>query len=357
MDRAKLKKLFPLSWKDTVLTVLVLMCTIAVGIVLAVLSDDTEPVPTMFVLGVLIISRRTDGYFYGLIASVVGVACVNLIFTTPYLSFNLTAKGYPLIVTTLFSVSVITSTLTARVKIQNREHLEAEKERTRANLLRAVSHDIRTPLTSILGAANAVLDNGEVLSEDEKRSLVTGVRDDANWLIRVVENLLSITRISDKGAEIIKTEEIAEEVIEESVRKFHKLNPEVSISVSVPDEIVLVPMDAILIEQVFKNLFENAVQHGGGVTKIKVSVRYSEREVIFFAEDNGNGIKEERLPTLFEGSLKRIDTPFTADGTRNFGIGLSVCDTIVKAHGGKMTAANSEDGGAVFSFSLPRKAD
>ena len=176
------------------------------------------------------------------------------------------------------------------------------------------------------------------------------MRDDAQWLVRVVENLLSITRMGE-DTRITKQSEAAEEVLGEVARKFRKHYPGVKISVAVPDELLIVPMDAILIEQVMTNLLENAVRHGKNTTHIALSVHQDGENAVFAVQDNGGGIPPKLLPVLFSGTLRHSDTP-TGDGKRNMGLGLSVCNAIVRAHGGTMHAQN-KDGGAEFTFCLP----
>ena len=220
----------------------------------------------------------------------------------------------------------------------------------RANLLRSVSHDIRTPLTSIVGATSAVLENPS-LSREEQCELLEDARSEAQWLIRVVENLLSITRMGDSKARITKEPEAAEEVLFEAVRKFRKRFPQVQVSISIPEEPLFVPMDPILIEQVLSNLLENAVFHGRNTTHIRVSVEAGVKYAHFMVEDNGGGIPEAVLPTLFDGTLKHNES-IDGDGRRSMGLGLSVCLAIVRAHDGQMNAQNI-NAGAELSFRLP----
>ena len=144
---------------------------------------------------------------------------------------------------------------------------------------------------------------------------------------------------------------VVQEVLGEVARKFRKHYPDVKISVAVPDELLIVPMDAILIEQVMTNLLENAVRHGKNTTHIALSVHQEGENAVFAVQDNGGGIPPKLLPVLFSGTLRHSDTP-TGDGKRNMGLGLSVCNAIVRAHGGTMHAQN-KDGGAEFTFRLP----
>ena len=228
--------------------------------------------------------------------------------------------------------------------------MEIEKEKMRANLLRSVSHDIRTPLTSIVGATSTILETPSLPVEDQHK-LLEDVRDEAQWLIRVVENLLSVTRIGDSRAHITKQNEIPEEIMAEAVQKFRKRFPAVQIQVNAPEEVLLVPMDPILIEQVLSNLLENAVIHGETTTRIVLSVQRDGLYARFSIRDNGRGIPLGVLPHLFDGTIKHTETP-TGDGKRNMGLGLSVCRAIVRAHGGHLNARNLEQG-AEFCFTLP----
>ena len=174
----------------------------------------------VFVLAVLLISRFTDGYVYGVIAAFAGVICVNFLFTYPYMAVNFTISGYPLTFLVLLIVSLITSTLTSQAKQRDYLKLENEKERIRSDLLRALSHDIRTPLTSISGAASTLLDSPDI-SPEEYRYLLNDIKQESKWLIRMVENLLSITKL-DNGA-ILETELWAvDEVIAEAMEKIQK---------------------------------------------------------------------------------------------------------------------------------------
>lgn len=345
----QLSRFFPFSWRDLLTTVLVFSCATGLCVLLQRTSTSPGFAPPVFILAVLLVSRFTTGYLFGLAASVLGVICVNFIFTFPYWSVDFTLAGYPLTFLVLLTVSVMTCALTTRVRQQERLRAEGEREKLRANLLRSVSHDIRTPLTSIVGSASAILENPG-LSQAEQRTLIQDVHDEAQWLIRVVENLLSITRMSDGQTGIATSPEAAEDVLGEAARKFRRRFPEITVSVSVPEEFLLVPMDPILIEQVLSNLMENAAIHGAATTRIRLSLRSDGSFARFTVSDDGQGIPAKLLPTLFDGTMKQGETG--GDGKRNMGLGLSVCLAIVRAHGGDMSARNLS-GGAEISFRLP----
>ena len=342
-------RLFPISGRDFLVTTLVLTCAASLcGILKNVNSSDGFAFP-VFTLAVLCVSRFTTGYLYGLIASLFGVVCVNFIFTYPYWQVDFTLSGYPVTFVIFLVASVMTSALTTQVRQQERLRSETEKETMRANLLRSVSHDIRTPLTSIVGSTSAVLENPG-LSEGEQRELLEDVRDEAQWLIRVVENLLSITRIGEDPTRIVKELEMAEEVLGEVVGKFRRHYPNVKITVAAPEDLLMVPMDPVLIVQVLFNLLENAVLHGKTTDHIHLSLTSDSSFAYFSVSDNGQGISERDMPNLFSGSLR--STSPSGDRKRNMGLGLSVCLAIVRAHGGTMSARNLPDG-AEFTFCLP----
>lgn len=261
------------------------------------------------------------------------------------MNFNFSIDGYPVTFLGMLLVSSITSTTTTRFKKQSqllneREKLlvEAEKETMRANLLRAVSHDLRTPLTSIIGLADTALNDSPEMTEEKRRELLEGIREDANWLLNMVENLLSVTRIRVGDTHVNTSPEPLEEVVAEAVQRFRKRLPQTKVDVKVPDEFLMVPMDATLIEQVIINLLENAVYHSGTDEPIEFYVEKREAYVAFHIRDYGKGIDPERLKTIFDGA--GIEPNASGDSHKGMGIGLTICKTIINAHNGTIEAAN-----------------
>lgn len=228
----------------------------------------------------------------------------------------------------------------------------AEQERLRANLLRAISHDLRTPLTGIIGSSLAYLENTNYLSPDEKDDLVRNIYEDSSWLLHMVENLLTITHIRNQELDIATTDESLEEVVAESVQKFSSRHPDSKLNVSIPEEFLMLPMDAILIEQVLINLCENAYYHSGSTEPIDLTVCHENDEVIFTIKDYGKGIPAEKLVHLFDGAGDQN----SSDIYKGAGIGLALCKTIITAHHGTITGGNHEKG-AVFTFTLPKNKE
>ena len=270
---------------DAGITLGILAVAAAVCTLLTHMGDSDSAVPMVFMLAVLLVARLTDGFLFSLVATVVSVIGVNYAFTYPYFAFNFTITGYPLTFVTMFAVSIVVGMLTDQVKRQERVKSEAEKEKMKANLLRSVSHDLRTPLTSIIGSS--VLENYDQFSDEVKKDLIGHVRDDAQWLVRLVENMLSITRFNEGAVQIDKVPQAAEEIAAEAVGKFKKRFNTLPVRVSVPDELLMVPMDATLIEQVLINLMENAVLHAEGATEIELRIRREGDLAQFSVLDNG----------------------------------------------------------------------
>ena len=338
--------------KDILFSLIVFFSAFTVNLLIQKLFTTQTLVPMIFVFGVFLISLKTHGYCYGITSAIVSVFAVNFAFTYPYYAFDFFVEESILSAVIMMVVAVSTSTLNIRIRDQEKLRSENEKERMRGNLLRAISHDLRTPLTSIYGSSSTLISKYDALPKEQQLKLLGEIQEDSEWLIRMVENLLSITRMSGGQAKIEKDCEAAEEIVGVSVSKFTKRFPAIKVSIEVPDEVLMVPMDATLIRQVIMNLLENAAIHGGNVTQIRVCLSREGTNACFSVSDNGVGIPKERLSTIFNGGLSGVSHN-NFDMKKNMGIGLSVCYTIVKAHGGTMTAENLDSGGACFRFYLP----
>ncbi len=337
--------------KDIILAVVILAAAFSINMLIKKIFGTDSLIPMIFVLGIFLISLKTNGYVIGIASSVISVFAVNYAFTFPYYAFDLISPECVFSVIVMMIIAIMTSALTTQIKEQQKAYAESEKEKMRANLLRGISHDLRTPLTSICGSTSAIIENYDILSKKQQIKLLSEIREDSKWLTRMVENLLSVTRIDSEKVQVIKTPTVLEELIDAVIFKFHKHCPEQEVRVSIPDEFISIPMDALLIEQVLINILENAVFHAEGMTELSLNVKTRNNIAIFEISDNGCGIPKERLENLFSGYLDRSDIP--TDGSRsNMGIGLSVCASIINAHGGAISAQNIKSGGAVFRFEL-----
>ncbi|MFV0528352.1 MAG: DUF4118 domain-containing protein [Lachnospiraceae bacterium] len=505
--RREVKRKIQISWADSVKTLVLLVIASLVSVGLHRFDIMNQNIIMVYIFSVLLISRVTEGYLYGVLASVVSVLMFNFLFTEPYFSLDAIQPSYPLTFLIMLLVALITSTLTVRIKAEAkyaviREHrtevlyeinkkllggrglekiveltndyitklfgrsivffavdpergsvgtvrqvpddvdaavfhsederavahwvfvnqkragagtdtlmgaaafympvvsqgnvlavwgisclkgnidhrtrlflrmiasqvamalerqqlsdeqrnimIEAEKEKMRGNLLRAISHDLRTPLAGIMGASSAILENGESLDESTKRELLVNIQEESQWLIRMVENLLSVTRISENASNLIKRPEAAEEMVGEAVSRIQHRFPARKIEVNVPEEFLEVPMDGTLIVQVLINLLENAIKYSADSSTVEMSLSKGEKLAKFEVCDRGIGIKSEDFPNLFLGKINMENQSY--DSSRGIGIGLSICDTIIRAHGGTLEAHNRNEGGAVFCFTLP----
>ncbi|MBO5994531.1 MAG: DUF4118 domain-containing protein [Firmicutes bacterium] len=321
-------------------------------------SDPTLNIAMLYTVGAFIAARYTDGYLYGILYAVFAVLSVNFFFTYPVGTLNFSIEGYQVTFLGMLVISIFTTIMSTMLKTQQeilsrqeKELMEAEKEKMRANLLRAVSHDIRTPLTGIIGNSESILENSSSMDEAEQRDLVKNIDTDAKWLLNMVENLLSVTRIDDSNTSVNKTPEVVDEVVSASVSHFKKRYPGTEIKVKVPEEPVIVDMDALLIEQVIINILHNAKVHAFSEKPLELNVSTEGENVVFSIRDYGKGIDSDRLESIFDGEAYSSKEP-SSDGYKGMGIGLSICKTIVTAHGGHISAANHDEG-AEIRFTLP----
>ena len=235
------------------------------------------------------------------------------------------------------------------VREKETARLDAERERFKSNLLRSISHDLRTPLTRISGAAEMIIHQKNM---DEINRLAKEVNEESNWLIRLVENILYLTKIQEGHLEVNMQQEAVEEIIAGAVRRSLRYFPGRNIRINVPSEVLFVPMDGKLIEQVLINLMNNAIEHSNTQDDILVRV-YQEGEKIWFeVTDHGNGIGQEDIPRIFDTFF--ISNRTRKDGNRGMGLGLAICKEIVNYHGGNISVMNNQEGGATFRFYLQR---
>jgi len=326
----------------------------------------------VFVLAVTMISLLTSGYAYGIAASIIGALCINIYFMEPYESFSLSRTGYPVAMLSMVAISCVVCALTARVKKQATEavrreksakalyeqnerlnaekaaiQLESERVAIRENILRAVSHDLRTPLTAISGTVSVLLESPEV--SEKNIAMLSDIKQDADSLIVMVENLLSVTRVQDGTMPLKKREDLLEEVAGDALLTVRRRFPDCRVELDLPEDILYLPMDPLLVRQVMVNLLENAIRHSGDTEHIRMRLFRQEDRAVVEVRDRGRGLSPEVLQAVRTGEAM----PLTGDATRGMGIGLSVCQSIIKAHGGFFTAENDPSGGAVFRFGLP----
>ena len=276
-------------------------------------SENTANIALLYIIAQILIARYTNGYLHGLFSSVFSVICINFFFTYPFFRLNFTLSGYPV---TFIGMLIITLLTTA--------------------------------------TTSSLLSDGSILSDAEKRELLENIENDSSWLLNMVENLLSVTRINDTVThQVNKTPEIVEEVVAEAVQRLKKRFPSASIIVHVPTDYLLIPMDAILIEQVLINLLENALIHSGSSHSPELTVTDHPDHVTFCVKDFGHGLNPDVIPDIFSDICHNTGS---VDSHKGMGIGLSICKTIIDAHNGYIEAKNHTNG-ALFLFTLPKEEE
>lgn len=276
-------------------------------------SENTANIALLYIIVQILIARYTNGYLHVLFSSVFSVICINFFFTYPFFRLNFTLSGYPV---TFIGILIITLLTTA--------------------------------------TTSSLLSDGSILSDAEKRELLENIENDSSWLLNMVENLLSVTRINDTVThQVNKTPEIVEEVVAEAVQRLKKRFPSASIIVHVPTDYLLIPMDAILIEQVLINLLENALIHSGSSHSPELTVTDHPDHVTFCVKDFGHGLNPDVIPDIFSGICHNTGS---VDSHKGMGIGLSICKTIIDAHNGYIEAKNHTNG-ALFLFTLPKEEE
>lgn len=341
---------------------LITVSAMAAATVLSLIYHRINPAGTanialIYILTVILISYHTDKYRYGILAAICSVFFINL-FTYPFFVFNFAVSGYPLTFLFMYFISILTSATTFRLKEQARRIkddedliMEAEKEKLRANLLRAVSHDLRTPLTSISGNAGILMEKHIALDEAKKQELYTAIYDDSMWLVDLTENLLSITRIENGTMQLNLNAELIEEVFQEALAHVDRKAAEHRVTTELSDPLLMARMDVRLVVQVLVNLVNNAVKYTPPGSHIRLSARKEGALVRIRVADDGPGVSDEAKPHLF-------DLFYTAgggapDSRRGLGLGLNLCKSIVEAHGGQIGIQDNQPRGAVFDFTLP----
>jgi two-component system sensor histidine kinase KdpD len=237
-------------------------------------------------------------------------------------------------------------------RLQEEQRVEIERERLRNDLLRSISHDLRTPLAAIAGASSMLSSGPGPLEGETGRDLARGIYDDAIWLTRLVENLLSLTRVEGKSLKLNRNWEVAEDLVASAMERFRGRMAAHRFRTLLPEQPILVKVDPALIEQVLVNLIDNAIRHTPAGSTVEIRTAEAGREVLFEVADNGPGLSDKALQHLFERFF--TENPSTIE-RRGLGLGLAISKSIVEAHGGRIAAQNRETGGAVFRFHLPRE--
>ena len=227
----------------------------------------------------------------------------------------------------------------------------AKNEQLRANLLRAISHDLRTPLTSISGNASNLLSNGISFDELTKKTIYQDIYDDSMWLINLVENLLSVTRLEEGRLNLNLAAELVDEVVKEALRHVNRLKCEHTITVENEEEFLLAKMDARLIVQVIINIVDNAIKYTQEGSHIRIEIKKKGKWAVISIADDGPGISNENKKHVFDMFFSGSNA--IADSRRSLGLGLALCKSIINSHGGEICVKDNEPHGTIFTFTLP----
>lgn len=227
----------------------------------------------------------------------------------------------------------------------------AKNEQLRANLLRAISHDLRTPLTSISGNASNLMSNYQRLDDASRTQIFTDIYDDSMWLINLVENLLAVTRIEEGRVNLNSTTELMDEVIAEALKHVDRKSQEHTIRVNSGSDFLLAQIDAKLIVQVIINIVDNAIKYTPEGSVIDINTQECGSMVEVSISDNGPGIPDEHKLRIFDMFYTGANK--VADSRRSLGLGLSLCKSIIAAHGGTITVKDHVPHGTTFTFTLP----
>lgn len=304
---------------------------------------DRSDQAMLYLLGVLIVaSRASRGP--ALLASLAGVAAFDFFFVPPYFTFAVAESKYWVTFAVMLAAGAMVSSLTLRIR---RQAAAVEAERLRNTLLSSVSHDLRTPLAAVTGAATSLLDGEGRLDADAQHELLETIRDESERLNRMVGDILDVTRL-ESGSLALKKEWVPlEEIVGSALARLETRLKGRELKTSLPAEVLLAPLDPTLAEQLLVNLLENAAKYTPQGSPIQITVRREGQETVVEVADRGPGIPRGEEERIFERFHR------AAGKGSGIGLGLTVCRAIAKAHGGRIQAENREGGGAVFRFSLP----
>lgn len=231
------------------------------------------------------------------------------------------------------------------------EKLKTQDERLRSDLLRSISHDLRTPLTSISGNSSVLLQSDSKLDPETRQQLYQDIYDDSQWLINLVENLLSVSRVTNSEMKLNRSDEVLDDIIDEAMHHIDRHAENHIIEVKKSAEMILVNVDVHLIIQVIVNLMDNAVKYTPEGSTICLETEKKNGKVLVKVSDNGPGISDEEKSNIFEmfyNGKKDI-----SDSRRSMGMGLALCKSIIEAHGGEIDVTSNHPCGATFIFTLP----
>lgn len=357
--------------KNALIVAGILFLATSVSVLIVPLGVGSENIILIYILTVLFATVLTKSYIFGTVSVIASFFLFNYFFTEPRGSFRVNSI-YDVQLLAFFMVTAlvagnIMSRLQHQTELTEKMMTEQEKlyqereeiqvamkgEKLRNTLLRAVSHDLRTPLTALQGESTMLDEKYEELSVTERKKLARDIREETVWMGNLVENILNMTRITDAKMILNEDYEVVDDIVEEAVSHMHVFLADRKFSTSFPDEVLEVYGDGKLISQVLINLLDNAVRHTPADAGISLSVQDGRHEVTFSVNDTGEGIDPDKRAHLFE-SFAQTEKSIT-DGQRGMGLGLSICKEIVEAHGGRIHAEDNPPHGTKMIFTIPKE--
>ncbi|MGB4091371.1 MAG: DUF4118 domain-containing protein [Ruminococcus flavefaciens] len=361
-DKKEKKNAYISVLKDFGISLIILAAATIAGYLFKLGGLTDSNIIMLYIIAVLVISILTSKIYYCLGSSIVGVLVFNYLFTYPEFSFSAHDAGYPVTFLTMFITALSAGTLANKLKRntliaeQNAREKEeaallAQNEQLRANMLRTISHDLRTPLTSISGNASTLISGGTALDETARQQIYTDIFSESMWLIEMVENLLYATRIEDGRMQLNISVEILDDIVQEAVRHTERTHPKRNIIVDMYDEIIPVMADANLIVQVIVNLMDNAVKYSDEDSDVTVSVHLENEYAVISVSDHGTGISDEEKEKVFD--MFYTGGSRSSDSRRSLGLGLALCRSIITSHSGSVYVSDNIPNGTIVSFTLP----
>lgn len=340
---------------DIIKTLIIVAGSTAIGYLFEKLGFISANIITVYLLGMLIISVFTRGWLCNLIGAISSVLAFNYFFTSPKFTFLVYDRGYPITFLIMFSSGVLTGTLMSKIRKQSKEmekaNLHAKSEQLRADLLRSISHDLRTPLTSMSGNASNLLYNSEGMDLETKKLIYKDLYDDSMWLINIVENLLAVTRIENGQMKLNISTEVLDEIISAALTHVVRMDDEHCVENITQDDLILVMADSRLIIQVLVNLVDNAIKYTKKGSKIIIESGIVGEMAQIRVIDDGEGIAKENVPHIFDMFYTAENK--VVDSRRSMGLGLYLCKAIVMAHHGTISYSDNVPHGSIFTITLP----
>lgn len=335
------------------ITALILAVCTCIGFGFVALNFHQINTILVYITGVVLIAMWTQGRYYSMAGSVCTVVLFNYFFAKPYFSLVAEAEYFATFFVMLL-VSFLISSLTINIKKKTEEAARSEEmakqEALRANLLRSISHDLRTPLTGISGNADMLIKHGDELSESTKMEIYEAINDDSRWLINLVENLLSITRIDD-NVHVNAQDGIVQEIIDEALHHIDAASANYNIEKHYTDDPLWAKMDHKLMMQVIINIVNNAIKYTPVGSNIDICADKIDNNIEIRIADNGRGIQDSAKTKIFEKFYS--DGKLNGDSRRGLGLGLYLCQLIMQSHMGSIKVTDNQPHGAVFVLNLP----